>query len=131
MSKTAIDGLVTAMVASPILAGVGRTEIGKLADLGAVHRFRAHTYVCHQGDPSPDVYFLVEGRIEISSFSPTGSPILHATVDTPQFLDAREERWRTRMAMGRRCSHAHHRKAPYESIHLGDGAAVPRCNPVS
>ena len=86
MAKTAEDELVSAMAASPILGGVGRKEIRKLADLGTVHRFRPHTYVCHQGDPSPDVYFLVQGRVEISSFSPTGSRILHATVDTPQFL---------------------------------------------
>ena len=51
-----------------------------------MRRFRRGTYICHQGDPSPEVYFLVEGRIEISSFSPTGARILHASVDTPQFL---------------------------------------------
>ena len=38
----------------------------------------AGTYLCHQGDPSPEVYFLVDGRIEISSFSPTGARVLHA-----------------------------------------------------
>jgi CRP/FNR family transcriptional regulator/CRP/FNR family cyclic AMP-dependent transcriptional regulator len=32
------------------------------------------------------VYFLVDGRVEISSISTTGSRVLHASVDSPQFL---------------------------------------------
>jgi CRP/FNR family transcriptional regulator, cyclic AMP receptor protein len=80
------DGLPAAMASSPILQGVSANDVGRLAAAGTTHRFRRGTYICHQGDPSPDIYFLVEGRIEISSFSPTGSRILHATVDTPQFL---------------------------------------------
>jgi CRP/FNR family transcriptional regulator, cyclic AMP receptor protein len=74
------------MASTPILGDVASKEVGGLAAIGTTHRFRRGTYICHQGDPSPDVYFLREGRIEISSFSPTGSRILHATVDTPQFL---------------------------------------------
>ena len=33
-----------------------------------------------------DVYFLLDGRVEISSTSITGSRVLHATVDVPQFV---------------------------------------------
>lgn len=84
-TKTA-DGLLTAMRAAPILAGVAKKDVEQLSTTGNVRRFRKGTYLCHQGDPSPEIYFLVEGRIEISSFSPTGTRILHATVDTPQFL---------------------------------------------
>jgi CRP-like cAMP-binding protein len=32
------------------------------------------------------VFFLVEGRLEISSISPTGARVLHATIDRPQFI---------------------------------------------
>ncbi len=74
------------MASTPILQGVPKKDIARLAAAGTTRRFRRGTYICHQGDPSPDIYFLVEGRIEISSFSPTGARILHATVDTPQFL---------------------------------------------
>jgi CRP/FNR family transcriptional regulator, cyclic AMP receptor protein len=80
------EGLTAAMASTPILHDVSPDDIGRLAAAGTTHRFRRGTYLCHQGDPSPDIYFLVEGRIEISSFSPTGTRILHATVDTPQFL---------------------------------------------
>jgi CRP/FNR family cyclic AMP-dependent transcriptional regulator len=78
--------LIAAMSAVPVLAGIGSQEIARLAETGVVHRFRRGTYLCHQGDPSPDVYFLVDGRIEISSISANGNRVLHASVDTPQFL---------------------------------------------
>ncbi|MGE5227947.1 MAG: Crp/Fnr family transcriptional regulator [Planctomycetaceae bacterium] len=78
--------LEDAMRRSPILHGVASKDVRALAAAGMTHRFRRGTYICHQGDPSPDVFFLVEGKVEISSVSPTGARILHATVDTPQFL---------------------------------------------
>jgi len=86
MTSVAVDGLVSAMAQTPILKGIPKKLINRIADEGRVHRFRQGTYICHQGDPSPEVYFLFEGRIEISSFSPSGTRVLHATVDTPQFL---------------------------------------------
>jgi CRP/FNR family transcriptional regulator/CRP/FNR family cyclic AMP-dependent transcriptional regulator len=85
-TATAAVGLIVAMASSPVLQGVPKKHVEQLAALGSVRRFRRGTYICHQGDPSPEVYFLVDGRIEISSFSPTGARILHASVDTPQFL---------------------------------------------
>ena len=75
-----------AMAAAPILRHVPASRVGELAAEGTVHRFRKGTYLCHQGDPASDVFFLVKGKIEISSISPTGSRILHASVDLPQFL---------------------------------------------
>jgi CRP/FNR family transcriptional regulator/CRP/FNR family cyclic AMP-dependent transcriptional regulator len=80
------DGLTGVMAAAPILSGVAKKQVERLAGQGLTHRFRKGTYICHQGDPSPEIYFLVEGRIEISSFSTTGTRVLHATVDVPQFL---------------------------------------------
>jgi CRP/FNR family transcriptional regulator, cyclic AMP receptor protein len=43
-------------------------------------------YLFHQGDPSPDVLFLVEGRVEIASLSSGGQRMLHTTLDDPQFF---------------------------------------------
>jgi CRP-like cAMP-binding protein len=80
------DELVTAMAVGPPLDGIPKKEIRAFVANGAVHRFRRGTYICHQGDPSPDVFFLVRGRVEIASFSPTGTRILHASIDTPQFV---------------------------------------------
>jgi CRP/FNR family transcriptional regulator/CRP/FNR family cyclic AMP-dependent transcriptional regulator len=40
----------------------------------------------HQGDDSPEVFFLVSGRVEISSLSASGHRQLHTTLDRPQFF---------------------------------------------
>lgn len=74
------------MASTPIFTGVARTDIRSLTEEGKVRRYRHGTYLCHQGDPADDVFFLLEGRVEVSSISPTGSRVLHATVDRPQFL---------------------------------------------
>jgi CRP-like cAMP-binding protein len=74
------------MGATPFLRDVAPADVATLAEAGRVHRYRRGTYICHQGDDAQEVFFLVEGTVEIASFSPTGSRILHASVDTPQFL---------------------------------------------
>ncbi|HEX6843896.1 MAG TPA: Crp/Fnr family transcriptional regulator [Actinomycetota bacterium] len=85
-TDTASAALEKAMAATPILAGVTKPRVKELASHGRVRTFRRGTYLCHQGDEPDDVYFLVRGRVEVSSISPTGTRILHATVDLPQFL---------------------------------------------
>ncbi|HTG48434.1 MAG TPA: Crp/Fnr family transcriptional regulator [Actinomycetota bacterium] len=62
------------------------TTIETFAEAGSIRSFRRGTYLCHQGDPAEEVFFLAAGRVEISSISPTGTRVLHATVDNPQFL---------------------------------------------
>jgi CRP/FNR family transcriptional regulator, cyclic AMP receptor protein len=75
-----------AMLSTPLLDGVPKAAVGKLAAAGRVRHFRKGTYLCHQGDPAEEIYFLLDGRVEISSNSVTGSRVLHATVDVPQFV---------------------------------------------
>ena len=74
------------MAATPIFADVTAARVRDLAEDGRIRTFRRGTYLCHQGDDPDDVFFLVSGRVEVSSVSPTGSRVLHATVDTPQFI---------------------------------------------
>lgn len=74
------------MTSTPFLARAPKTRVAALAEQGRVHRFRRGTYVSHQGDPADEVFFLIAGKVEISSVSPTGSRVLHAAVDMPQFL---------------------------------------------
>jgi CRP/FNR family transcriptional regulator/CRP/FNR family cyclic AMP-dependent transcriptional regulator len=78
--------LAQIMAAMPIFDGVAGRRVADLASEGRVKTFRRGTYLCHQGDEPDDVYFLIAGRIEVSTISPTGSRVLHATVDHPQFL---------------------------------------------
>jgi CRP-like cAMP-binding protein len=79
-------GLDDAMAATPLFAGVPKARVRDLVADGRTRSFRRGTYLCHQGDAADDVYFLVRGRVEVSSVSPTGSRVLHASVDEPQFL---------------------------------------------
>jgi CRP/FNR family cyclic AMP-dependent transcriptional regulator len=81
-----LDRLLRAMTTTQILAGVPKSSVKELSNEGRLRSFRRGTYICHQGDDADEVFFLAEGTIEISSVSPNGSRILHAAVDTPQFL---------------------------------------------
>ncbi len=79
-------GIGTTMASVPLLEGVPGKAVQGLAARGRIRNFRKGTYLCHQGDPADDVFFLVSGRIEISSISLTGTRVLHATLDEPQFV---------------------------------------------
>jgi CRP/FNR family transcriptional regulator, cyclic AMP receptor protein len=74
------------MAQSPPFAGASREMIASLSARGAVRTYQRGTYLFHQGDESPDVYFLIDGRIQISSESSTGYRQLHTTLDQPQFF---------------------------------------------
>lgn len=78
--------IAAAMVATPLLEGVSLVAVQRLADHGRIRDYRKGTYLCHQGDPADEILFLVNGRVEIGSVSVTGNRVLHATVDTPQFV---------------------------------------------
>jgi CRP/FNR family transcriptional regulator/CRP/FNR family cyclic AMP-dependent transcriptional regulator len=74
------------MAAAPLLASTPTAVVGALAKRGGVRRYRRSTYLFHQGDESPEVFFLLSGRIELSSLSSGGHRQLHTTIETPQFF---------------------------------------------
>jgi CRP/FNR family cyclic AMP-dependent transcriptional regulator len=78
--------LERSMRATPMLQGVPAGAVRNLVARGAIHEFRRGTYLFHQDDEAPDVYFLWKGRVEISSTSITGHRQLHTTLDAPQFF---------------------------------------------
>ena len=87
MTSTLSNVEVTdAMAAAPLFDGADADAISRLADVGTTRRYRRGTYLFHQGDPSPDVFFLIGGRVEISSLSANGHRQLHTTLDQPQFF---------------------------------------------
>lgn len=85
-ATAATTALARAFGDSPYLRDVPRPALAELAERCLVRRYRRLTYLCHQGDPAPDVFFLLDGRVEISSVAANGNRVLHATLDTPQFL---------------------------------------------
>ena len=76
----------TAISKAPPLSATRAATARDLADAGRLRTYRKGTYLCHQGEPATDVFFLVRGRVEVSGDSATGTRVYHATVDTPQFL---------------------------------------------
>lgn len=87
VAATDVTGaLLEGMAATPLFEGASADTIGRLASLGVIRRFRRGTYLFHQGDDAPDVYFLVSGRVEISSLTSDGHRQLHTTLDVPQFF---------------------------------------------
>lgn len=86
MVRVGTSGLEGLMARTPLFAGAAPGVISSLADRGHVRSYRRGTYLFHQGDDSPEVFFLIEGRIEISSLSTGGQRQLHTTLDSPQFF---------------------------------------------
>jgi CRP/FNR family transcriptional regulator/CRP/FNR family cyclic AMP-dependent transcriptional regulator len=87
MATTAAPpALVEEMARTPLFDGAALPTIARLAERGVVRRYRRGTYLFHQGDDSPEVFFLVAGRVEISSDSSSGHRQLHTTLDLPQFF---------------------------------------------
>jgi CRP/FNR family cyclic AMP-dependent transcriptional regulator len=80
------DDVTEQMAATPLFDGADASTIARLADRGTTRRYRKGSYLFHQGDPSPDVFFLIAGRIEISSLSTNGHRQLHTTLDRSQFF---------------------------------------------
>jgi CRP/FNR family transcriptional regulator, cyclic AMP receptor protein len=78
--------LLDGMSRTPLFEGASAETVSRLAAQGVTRRFRRGTYLFHQGDEAPDVYFLVRGRVEVSSLSTSGHRQLHTTLDTPQFF---------------------------------------------
>jgi CRP-like cAMP-binding protein len=86
MVRTAAPPIVEQMADAPLFAGVDAGAIGRLAERGTTRHYRRNTYLFHQGDDSPEVFFLISGRIEVSSLSANGHRQLHTTLDMPQFF---------------------------------------------
>jgi CRP/FNR family transcriptional regulator/CRP/FNR family cyclic AMP-dependent transcriptional regulator len=71
---------------TPLFEGASPKTIAHLAEQGKIRRYRRGTYLFHQGDDAPDVFFLVDGRVEISSLTSNGHRQLHTTIDSGQFF---------------------------------------------
>ena len=74
------------MRATPLLQGCSSDAVRGLAERAAVRDYRKGTYLFHQQDEAPNLFFLWRGRVEISSTSITGHRQLHTTLEPPQFF---------------------------------------------
>jgi len=83
---TVSEDVEGAMQTAPILRSAPPEAVAGLASTGSVRAYRRGTYLFHQGDESRDVYFLLQGLVEVSSVSVTGHRQLHTALSTPQLL---------------------------------------------
>jgi len=74
------------MRGTPLLASVSARAVADLAEQGMVRQYRRGTYLFYQGDESTSVFFLMEGRVEVSSLSQSGHRQLLTTLEPPQFF---------------------------------------------
>ena len=65
-----VRGIETAMSSSPIMESVSAASVRQLAGRGTVREYRRGTYLFHQGDEAPEVFFLHEGRVQGSAEMP-------------------------------------------------------------
>lgn len=86
MKGIARTGLDRVMQRTPLMETLPLKAVAAFVEQGTVRSYRRGTYLFHQGDESGEVFFLSEGRIEVSSLSVTGHRQLHTTLDTPQFF---------------------------------------------
>ena len=74
------------MSKAPLLEHVPRRAVQELIARGSIRHYRRGTYLFYQGDPSNEVFFILSGRVEVSSISSTGHRQLLTTLDAPQFF---------------------------------------------
>jgi CRP-like cAMP-binding protein len=87
MAPTGVrTALERAMRSTPLLGSISGDPIRALAERGSLREYRKGTYLFHQNDDAPEVYFLWKGRVEISSTSITGHRQLHTTLEPPDFF---------------------------------------------
>ncbi len=86
MPEKDLELVEAAVAASPPFSAAKAAPVRSLVASGHLRIYRKGTYLCHQGEEAHDVFFLVSGRLEVSSSSPNGSRVFHAAIDEPQFV---------------------------------------------
>src|SRR5688572_20890851 len=84
--RAALEAAAHGMQDVPLMAAAPKADVRRLATEGTIRHFRRGTYLFHQGDDAPDVLFLVDGLVEVSSLSSGGQRQLHTRLDRPQFF---------------------------------------------
>ncbi len=76
MSARDTDRAMRAMRRHELFAGIPDDTLARVVATGRIRTYRAGTYVTMQGDPSSEVFMLLEGRLEIAtSSSSSGSQL--------------------------------------------------------
>ena len=79
-------GVEKDMKRTPLLEATPLDAVRRFAARAPLRDYRKGTYLFHQHDDAPTLFFLWKGRVEISSTSITGHRQLHTTLEPPQFF---------------------------------------------
>jgi CRP/FNR family transcriptional regulator/CRP/FNR family cyclic AMP-dependent transcriptional regulator len=69
-----------------LFAGLPEESIRGLVSSGRIRTYRSRSYVTMQGDPSDEVFMLLEGRLEVSTVSPEARPQLQTLLEPVRLL---------------------------------------------
>jgi CRP/FNR family transcriptional regulator, cyclic AMP receptor protein len=72
---------VRAMRQHRLFADLPEASLQEMVESGSVRTYRARSYVTMQGDPSTEVFMLLEGRLEVSTVSPEARPQLQTVLE--------------------------------------------------
>ena len=75
MSARDTDRAMGAMRRHELFAGIPDDTLARVVATGRIRTYRAGSYVTMQGDPSSEVFMLLEGRLEIATSSSSGSQL--------------------------------------------------------
>lgn len=83
---TDLGDVLERMAQTPALERVPKKSLQRFLEEGRLRHYRRGSYLFAQDDEADSLLFLHEGRVEISSLSPTGQRQWLTTVEPPQFF---------------------------------------------
>jgi CRP/FNR family transcriptional regulator, cyclic AMP receptor protein len=81
MSARDTDRVMRAMRRHELFTGIPDDTLGRVVATGRIRAYRAGTYVTMQGDPSSEVFMLLEGRLEIATTSSSSGSQLQGRLE--------------------------------------------------
>jgi len=64
-----------------LFADLSQASLREMVESGLIRTYRSRSYVTMQGDPSTEVFMLLEGRLEVSTVSPEAKPQLQTVLE--------------------------------------------------
>ncbi|HJR96872.1 MAG TPA: Crp/Fnr family transcriptional regulator [Actinomycetota bacterium] len=64
-----------------LFADLSEASLREMVESGLIRTYRSRSYVTMQGDPSTEVFMLLEGRLEVSTVSPEAKPQLQTVME--------------------------------------------------
>jgi CRP/FNR family transcriptional regulator/CRP/FNR family cyclic AMP-dependent transcriptional regulator len=80
------ERVMQAMRQDGLFADLPEGSLREIVQSGLIRTYRSRSYVTMQGDPSTEVFMLLEGRLEVSTVSPEAKPQLQSVLEPVQLF---------------------------------------------